>query len=193
MTVKCLTEPVFCNRLMAGDERAFRELFDQYHRKIYQFAFNFLKDKEQSEEIVQHTFLNFWLSRSTIDPDRPIAPYLFTIARRILTDAWRKAAASSRFREHVIQHMESVSNETEERIFFDELEDITRDALTRLSEQQHQVFTLSRQEGLSYEEIAERLHMSKHTVKYHLVNALKILKAHFHKHDIIFFLLLFFR
>jgi len=192
MTVKYLPEPAFCNRLISGDERAFREFFDRYHRKIYQFAFNFLKDKEQSEEIVQHTFLNFWLNRSTMDPDRPLAPYLFTIARRVLTDAWRKAVTSSRFKEHVLQHMESVSNETEERIFSVELEDITRDALNKLSEQQHQIFTLSRQEGLSYEEIAERLHISKHTVKYHLVNALKILKAHFHKHDIIFFLLLLF-
>src|SRR5690606_28645294 len=168
-------------------------LFDRFHGKIYQFAFNFLKNKEQSEEIVQHTFLNFWLNRSKLDPDRPIAPYLFTIARRMLTDAWRKAAASSRFREYIQQRMELVTNETEERILSDELANITRDALNKLSEQQHQVFTLSRQEGLSYEEIAERLHISKHTVKYHLINALKIIKAHFHKHDIIFFLLFLFR
>lgn len=193
MTVKCLPEPDFCRRLLDGDELAFRELFDRYHRKIYQFAFNFLKDKAQSEEIVQLTFLNFWLSRSAIDPDRPITPYLFTIARRAVTDAWRRVAASSRFRDQVLQHMEAVSNETEERIFSDELECITRDALKKLSEQQHQIFTMSRQEGLSYEEIAERLHISKHTVKYHLVNALKILKAHFHRHDIIFFLFLLFQ
>ncbi len=193
MTVKHLPEPDFCRRLLDGDELAFRELFDRFHGKIYQFAFNFLKNKEQSEEIVQHTFLNFWLNRSKLDPDRPIAPYLFTIARRTLTDAWRKAAASSRFREYIQQRMELVTNETEERILSDDLANITRDALDKLSEQQHQVFTLSRQEGLSYEEIAERLHISKHTVKYHLINALKIIKAHFHKHDIIFFLLLLFR
>jgi len=193
MIVKHLPEPDFCRRLSDGDEVAFRELFDRYHRKIYQFAFNFLKNKEQSEEIVQHTFLNFWLNRSKLDPDRPIAPYLFTIARRTLTDAWRKAAASSHFRERVQQHMEATTNETEERILSEDLANITKNALNKLSEQQHQVFTLSREEGLSYEEIAERLHISKHTVKYHLTNALKIIKAHFHKHDIIFFLLLLFK
>lgn len=191
MTIKHLPEPELCRSLINGDERAFRKVFDRFHRKIFQFAFNFLKDKAQSEEIVQDTFLNFWLNRERLDPSQPIAPLLFTIARRSLVDAWRKATHSERFRQHVRQFMASVSNETEEQVMRNDLERITQEALRLLNQQQQQVFQLSRNDGLSYEEIAEQMQISKHTVKYHLVNALKILKAHFNKHGIGYLCLIF--
>src|SRR5690606_41662338 len=115
MTTKHLPEPELCRSLIRGDERAFRKLFDRFHRKIFQFAFNFLKDGAQSEETVQETFLNFWLHRERLDPNRPIAPLLFTMARPSLTDARRKAAHSERSRQHVRQSMSSGSNDTEDQ------------------------------------------------------------------------------
>lgn len=192
MTIKHFPEPALCRRLINSEERAFREVFDRFHRKIFQFAFNFIKDKEQSEEIVQNTFLNFWLHRERLDPSQPLAPLLFTIARRTLVDAWRKAASSERFREHVRRHMDIASNETEEQVLLNDLQRITQDALSLLNVQQHEVFRLSREEGLSYEEIANRLHISKHTVKYHLVNALQILKTHFKRHNIHYLYFIYF-
>lgn len=186
MTIKYIPEPELCYRLMNGDESAFREIFDRFHQKIFQFAFNFLKDSVLSEEIVQDTFLSLWLSRERLDPDQPIAPLLFTIARRTLIDAWRKAASSKKFREHVHRFIELTSNETEERLLLNDLERVTQEALSKLSQQQQEVFVLSRYEGLSYEEIAERLHISKHTVKYHIVAALKIVRAHFVEHNVLY-------
>lgn len=177
---------------MDGDEFAFREVFNRYQQKIFQFAFNFLKDKEQSEEIVQNTFLNFWLHRERLDPNLAFAPLLFTVARRTMVDAWRKEASSERFREHVRQHMDSTCNETEERVLLDELERVTSEALHQLNTHQQEVFRLSREEGLSYQEIADRLGISKHTVKYHLMNALRQLRAHFKRHDIHYLYFLFF-
>lgn len=192
MAIKHFPEPDLVHRLLQGDEQAFREVFDRFYQKIYQFAFSFLREKEKSEEIVQDTFLNFWIHRENLNPDIPVAPLLFTIARRILVDAWRKAASSEHFRRHLLKKLELANNDTEERLFAAELERITQDALNKLNDQQQQVFTLSRYEGLSYEEIAERLHISKNTVKYHLVNALKILRTHFGKHDILYLYFLYF-
>lgn len=191
MMIKHLPEPELCRRLINGDERAFHDIFNRFHRQIFQFAFNFLKDKEQSEEIVQNTFLNFWLHRNRLDATKPIAPLLFTIAQRTLVDAWRKAASSKEYREYALRTMEAASNETEDKILSGDLERITQEALDLLNKQQRKVFALSRNEELSYEEIAERLGLSKHTVKYHLVNALKILKAHLRKHDIHYLLIIY--
>ncbi len=191
MKIKHLRDPDFCRRLLNGDERAFRDLFERFYPKIYQFAFNFLKRRDLSEEIVQQTFLSFWQNRAQLDVDRPVAPLLFTIARRVLIDSWRKQAVSARFREDVVRHMSMVSNETEEHILSNDLAKVTEEALRKLTEQQQEVFRLSRYEGLSYEEIAERLRISKHTVKYHLVNALKIVKEHLKKYDIGYLYLLF--
>jgi len=193
MVTKHFPEPDLVQHLLAGDEWAFRNVFDRFHPKIYRFVFSFLKDKERSEEIVQDTFLNFWMHRENLRPDLPIAPLLFTIARRMLVDAWRKAASSENFRQRLIARMESeLSNDVEEKLFAAELERITQDALKKLNEQQQKVFALSRYEGLSYEEIAEQLHISKNTVKYHLMNALKVLRAHFSEHGILYLYFLYF-
>jgi len=192
MKIKHLPEPELAYRLIVGEEDAFRTVFDRFHRKIYQFAFNFLKDRMHSEEIVQDTFLNFWIHREQINPDQPLAPLVFTIARRTLIDAWRKSANAEKFRGRVRQFMELSSNETEEHVFLDDLERIMQDALSKLNEQQQVVFTLSRYEGLSYDEIAERLHISRNTVKYHLVNALKVLKTHFGKHGMLYLYFFYF-
>lgn len=193
MTVKYLPEPDLCGRLVAGDEGAFRAVFDRFHRKIFQFAFKFLKDSSQSEEIVQDTFLNFWLHRATLDINQPIAPILFKIARNSVIDTWRKAASSEKFRQHVRSVAQPISNTTEEWVLVTDLQRMTDEVLATLSKQQQEVFALSRYNGLSYDEIAERLQISKHTVKYHLTTALKVLRAHFIKNDVLtfFFLVLF--
>src|SRR5690606_17743442 len=136
MDIKHFPEPVLVRRLSEGNEEGFREVFNRFHRKIYQFAFSFLKDKAHSEEIVQDTFLNFWLHREHLDPNAPIAPLLFTIARRILVDAWRKAASSENFRKKLINMLELSTNDTEDRLFAVELERITQDAMNQLNEQQ---------------------------------------------------------
>lgn len=91
--------------------------------------------------------------------------------------------------------MDVMNNVTEEKVFLNDLERVANEGLLQLNRQQQQVFTLSRYEGLSYEEIADRLQISKNTVKYHLVNALKVMRTHFSKHDVmygyfIYFLLL---
>ncbi len=179
------TDTELVRRLQQSDERAFEDVFDHYHRKIYQFAFQFLKDIVLSEEVVQDTFLNFWLHREKLDEQKPIAPYLYTIARRTVTDHWRKAATSRMFLDNLFHKLEAARNLTEEQVGMRELEQITEAGLRQLSVQQHTVFTLSRFEGLTYEEIAERMQISRDTVKYHLVNALKILRRHLEQHGVI--------
>lgn len=180
------TDSLLVDRLHQGDETAFRLIFDRLHRKIYLFAYHFLKDKSQSEEIVQDTFLNFWLHREKLDRLRPIEPYLFTIARRTVTDYWRKAATAENFRNQLYQRMEVSRNDTEEVVLLKDLQRITEEGLQMLSYQQQQIFRLSRFDGLTYEEIAEKMQISKDTVKYHLVNAMKKLREHFEKYDVIY-------
>lgn len=169
-------------RLQQGDKSAFKHLFNYYHRRIYLFAFQFLKNSTLSEEVVQETFLSFWIHRERLDEQKAIAPYLYTIARRTVTDHWRKAATSRVFLDSLFRKLETSHNVTEEQIGMRELEYITETGMQQLSVQQHMVFMLSRNEGLTYEEIAERMQVSRNTVKYHLVNALKILRRHFEQH-----------
>lgn len=184
MPIPFLADPRLVDRLRNGDEAAFRLVFERLHRKIYQFAFHFLKNKEQCEEIVQDTFLNFWVHREKLDRFKPIEPYLYIIARRTVTDYWRKAATAQNFRDQLFYSIRLSHNDTEEKVLMNDLERITEAGMQQLSSQQQMVFKLSRFEGLTYEEIAVKMQISKDTVKYHLVNALKVLREHFDKHDV---------
>jgi RNA polymerase sigma-19 factor, ECF subfamily len=179
-------------RLQAGDEPAFRLVFDQYSRKIYGLAYHFLKNGEQSKEVVQETMLRLWEHRSRINEEYALAPYVYTIARRVTLNLLRQAATSRTATEKLWQSVAAHHNETEEAVLTADLKRITEQALNLLSPQQQQVFRLSRFEGLTYEEIAARMNITAHTVKYHLVAALKTLRTHLDGAEIVSGFILFF-
>jgi len=176
--------------LKAGNESAFREIFDQNFRKLYAFSFRLLKNKEQAEEVVNDTLMNVWTNRERLNPDFPIAPYLYTISRRLALNALRQIATSQKAIDQLWVSMENASNDTEESVLLSDLQRFTESALVTLPPQQQMVFRLSRFEGLNYDEIADRLNISRNTVKNHLVAALKTLKTHFNQSDVTYFILL---
>lgn len=176
--------------LKAGEESAFREIFDQNFRKLYAFSFRLLKNKEQAEEVVNDTLMNVWTNRDRLNADFPIAPYLYTITRRLSLNALRQIATSQKAIDQLWISMENVSNDTEESIMLGDLQRFTEAALITLPPQQQIVFRMSRFDGLNYDEIADKLSISRNTVKNHLVSALKTLRIHFNQSDVTYFILL---
>ena len=174
-----------------GNETAFRKIYLHFGPKIYSFAFSFLKEKQQSEEIVQETFLALWENRQKFDESRALEPYLFTIAKRLVLDQLRKVVNTKVLRGKLLVTIAKQHNETEEQIIFSDMLVFAERAIDELPKQQQIVFRLSRMEGLSYEEIAERLSLSKNTVKNHLIVAAKKLKTHFDNQEMIYLLCVF--
>ncbi|WP_426330228.1 RNA polymerase sigma factor [Pedobacter sp. R-06] len=185
-----LTERETIIALKAGEEPAFRHIFDLNFKKLYTFCFRLLKNKEQAEEVVNDTLLNIWVNRDRLNEDFPIAPYLYTISRRLSLNALRKIANSQKALDQLWLNMEKISNETEEAVLLGDLQRFTEAALIHLPPQQQVIFRLSRYEGLNYDEIAAKLNLSRNTVKNHLVAALKTLKTHFNQSDVAYFMLM---
>ncbi len=181
-------------RLIAGDESVFTAVYELYSEKVYRLAYRFLKDKEQSEEIVQETFINFWLGREKLDPAGDLWLYLYVISKRLSLNALRKIGRSSVLIEKLLQQISDLQNNTEEFIITHDLEQYIEKAIDKLPHQQQLVFKLSRIEGLSHKEIAEKLQISPNTVKNHMVEALKTLKKHLKYADFccLAFLLIYF-
>lgn len=169
------------SRIREGDESAYRFVFDMYFNKLYNFSFRFLRNKEQCKEVVQEAFLILWLHRTKLDENYPIVPYLYTVTRRLTLNAIRQIASSHTAMDKLWFNMQNVSNQTEEVIFLDDLVRFTEEVLTKLPRQQQLVYRMSRQQDLSYDEIAEELHISRNTVKNHLVAALKTLRTQLQK------------
>ncbi len=174
--------------LKAGDEAAFRSIFDLYYTRLYNFSFQLLKDRVQAEEIIQDTFLNLWIHRERVKEDLPIAPYLYTITRRLTLNAMRHISVSQSAIVDLQTKMEMMNNETEETILLNDMKRCVEHGLVKMSPQQRLVFQMSRYEHLDYDEIAERLNISRNTVKNHLVAALKLLRVHFKEAGIVYIL-----
>jgi RNA polymerase sigma-70 factor (ECF subfamily) len=86
--------------------------------------------------------------------------------------------------------MEKASNETEEAVLLSDLRQFMESALVHFPAQQPLIFGICRYQGLSYDEIAEGLHLSRNTVKIHLLAALKTLRTHFNQSDVAYFILI---
>lgn len=186
------TEAQIIKQLCRADEKALKWVFDHYHRRIYQFALQFLKNESLSEEVVQDTFLKLWLNREKIKSNQPIAPYLFTIARRNVVDIYRQKIVSAKAMQHAYLVAELSRNYTEDQVLQRDVEKLMEEVMQQLTNQQQVVFRLSRVNGLSYEEIAEEMSISKNTVKQHLVAALKTMRTYFSRHDLLYLFVLHF-
>jgi len=182
----------YAARLKNDDEAAFHEVYNIYSKRLYSFAYRFLKNKEQCEEVVQECFLSLWINRSKLNDAYTLGPYLFTIARRLTLNSIRQLTVSKAGLEKLWESITLLHNETEEQILLNNLQEFAESAFSNLPKQQQLVFRLSREEGLSYDEIAERLQLSRNTVKNHLVAALKNLRTQFTQSDIVYFMFLSF-
>ncbi len=164
-------------RLIAGDEIAFRKVYDFQSEQVYQLAFRFLKDTAWSEEIVQDVFLKLWLNREGLDEQGNIWLYLYVITKRLCLNKLREVRKSAELFEQLMRNIEMASSQTEERLMAQELEQYAERLIACLPKQQLLIFKLSREEGLTHSEIAEKLGLSPNTVKNHMVQALKTLKS----------------
>ena len=86
-----LTDAELLAHYAAGEESAFRELVSRYKNSLYAFLRQFLNRRDVVEDVFQETFLQLFTSRDSFDPDRPLRPWLFTIAANKAKDALRKS------------------------------------------------------------------------------------------------------
>jgi RNA polymerase sigma-70 factor (ECF subfamily) len=85
-----LSDGELLDRTAAGEEGAFREIVNRYKNGLYAFLRNFLNRHDFVEDVFQETFLQLFTSRESFDRDRPLRPWLYTIAANKAKDALRK-------------------------------------------------------------------------------------------------------
>jgi len=163
-------------RVAEGDEKAFALIFHHYRHKIYSYAYHISGSSAQADELVQDVFLKVWLYRDKIPHILRFDNWLFTIARNQVFDMLKSMAREASLRRQMAGLLDPAANPVEDRMLTRENEEQLQRALDKLSPRQKLIFTLSRNEGLKHEEIASQLHISRHTVKTHLVQALKTLR-----------------
>ena len=160
-----------------GDEKAFRILFDHYRDRFYYVALKMTGLEDIAEETAQEVFIQIWRQRvSLAEVENPDA-YFFTVLYRQVYQFYKKTAMEKKLR-MAIAEAPYAKNFTDETILAKESERFINEAVSKLPAQQQIVFKLSKQEGLSREQIATQLNISPNTVRNHLAEAMKFIRTY---------------
>lgn len=165
-------------RISEGDEAAFTQIFHRYRNKIFTVARKLTESDTASEEIVQDVFLKIWLKRDKLPTINDFASYLFIIARNHTFTYLKQLARAEKMQHGLQENLPVVSLSADAMLLDKNYEAILQKAINRLTIQQKKVYQYSKEEGLKREEIAEKMGLSPETVKIHLGNAMKIIRAY---------------
>jgi RNA polymerase sigma-70 factor (ECF subfamily) len=157
---------------------SFEEMFHSYKERVYSYVRAIVKSNDSAEEVTQEIMIKLWLCREMIDQVENLDAYIYVIARNKSLNHLRKAAYDIRLLNELKSFIPDEYSNTEDRMDVKDYELLLKNAVNKLSPQRRQVYHLSRIDGLNHDEIAERLQLSKQTVKNHLVEALKSIRTH---------------
>ncbi|QQY82126.1 RNA polymerase sigma-70 factor [Tamlana sp. s12] len=178
--------------LHEGDEQALSLIYKKYWEVMYVAAYNLVKNKEISEDIVQDVFVNLWNKRDKLLVKTSLKSYLYTSTIYKVYDFFRKNNKMIEV-ELVTNFNEKIQALTPEtQLMHKELIQHVESVIDELPEKCKEVFRLSREEGLSNKAIAAQLNISLRTVEGHISKALRFLRMSLSVSlsiDFIFFLL----
>ena len=180
-------------RIKSDDMSAFDIIYRAYGKRIFLFAYSIIKEKEDAEGIVHDVFIKIWEKRHKIDEYLSFESYLFTITHNTTISLIRLKLKEKKYVEHLksIQKITSQNDITSD-IEYLELKNKSEQVINNLSKRQRQIYLLSRDEGLTYKEIAARLGISVNTIETHMERVLKQFRdklGRFSSITILFFIL----
>jgi RNA polymerase sigma-70 factor, ECF subfamily len=150
--------------------------FKSFYQPLCNYAYTFLQDKEEAEEIVQATFLSVWEKRAALSIRTSAKSYLYAMVRNACLNVIKHEKIKQKYAGEELALAARGYESVTQTISSNELESRIQDALEKLPEQCRLVFKLSRFEELKYTEIAEQLEISVKTVENHMGKALKIMR-----------------
>ena len=166
-------------KIAGGDELAFEQVFHRYTPKLLSFIKKITRNDSLSAELIQETFMRLWMKREQLkDIENPSA-WIYRIASNLSLNYLQKQSN----RKQLLYKMAPVENAAspEDLIDVKELNQIIKEAIDHLPERRQEVYRLSREAGLSHQQIADKLNISVNTVKNQIVSSLKFIQQSINK------------
>lgn len=160
--------------LREGDAEAFEEIFITYFGKVKYFINGLLKSDADAEELAQDVFVKLWINKQFIDPQKSLNAYIYTMARNAALNHLKSISVHSNYLKEYQQ--EESACVTEESIHAHETELLIELSVSNMPPQRQTIYRMSRNEGITNEEIAKKLGITKKTVENQLSLALQELR-----------------
>ncbi len=161
-------------RASQGDRRAFAELYERHVDAVYRYAYFRLRSDAEAEDVTSEVFQRALVAMSRFEPRRPFLAYVYTIARNVVADRFRRARPAASF-EDALEHPSEVPGPEESSIRADEARRL-RTAIGRLTELQQEVVILKFIEGRDTREIAQLTGKAEATIRGIQMRALAALR-----------------
>lgn len=157
--------------LIEGDHKSFDLLFLHYYPRVKTFLYGFIKNKEEANDLAQEIFYRIWINRESFSFIDSFGSYLFRMVKNLVYDQAKHKAVRQNYLQGE-QNKLIYEDLIEDEIYAKELELLIDMVVANMPDQRRKIFLLSRKEGFSNDEIAQKLEINKRTVENHITNAL---------------------
>ena len=175
--------------LKEGSREAFTMLYNLYADRLYSFALVQTKSKQMAEDVVQDTFLKLWNNRTNLNCYGNVQALVFTMARNLIIDAFRRQVANIDIEAYFKLHEALPSTASpEESLYFNETKEHLEQAKAKLSNKECKIYEMSREQDMPIKKIAQTLNLSPQTVKNYLTSTLKVFRSQLRREQLLWLL-----
>jgi RNA polymerase sigma-70 factor, ECF subfamily len=154
-------------------------LFARYYQKLCSFAYTYLRQKEEVEEVVSDVFFNLWSKRHQLKIEKNLKAYLYiSVKHAAFAVIKRRHPQLVNIDEILLEEQLTEYNTPECSLAFKELESHFQQAIDTLPPRCKQIFLLKWKDDLSYRDIGDILGITEKTVENQLVKAMQVIKEH---------------
>jgi len=173
-----LSDTALLELIKDGNRLAYTAIYERYNKVLFIHAFKRLQDGDKSVDICHDVFMNLWEKRDKIEIAKSLRGYLLTSVRNKIFNLIAHEKIQSVYIEQFQSDLnKGIINVADHDIRYKQLQNIIEKEINDLPPKMRMVFRLSRDEQLSYREIANELNISEETVKDQIKKALKILRG----------------
>ncbi|MDP4131060.1 MAG: RNA polymerase sigma-70 factor [Bacteroidota bacterium] len=174
-----------------GDRHAFTNLYTRYLDSLYQYVFLFTRSAYSTEEIVQDVFVRIWEHRESLREVESFKSYLFRAAKNRVIDYVRSQEVVERALSRLLADKKADPETPDEAFDYKVYYHIVQEAIGQLSPRKQEIFRLSTEKGLSHDEIAAELDISKSSVKNQLYKSFEFIREYLNRKGGLSFVLTF--
>jgi len=172
--------------IKSGDKEAYAEIYERYWPLLYRHAIKMLRDSDESEDVIQDVFINFWKKAPELQDSTAVGAYLYTATRNRILNLFTRNHVHVNYLNDLGDFMKNGYELTDHLIREKILAGLIEAEIQKLPSRMREVFELKRKQNLSYKEIADQMNISELTVKTQMNKAITTLRSKFGDHLSVF-------